>query len=192
MARAESYEDYLTSLGMEMQVASFDAVGRARIAQLINRSNQFNLTTKRYNDEDVARIETSPTHLGLQIRLKDRFADNGMISVIVIDKAGTVWLIDTWLMSCRVLKRGVENAVLNILVEMALKHGAAGLIGTYTPTAKNGMVAEHYQSLGFLPSGDIPGGPQTDDGRRATGWRLDLAGYVPKPVQMKIEVEMPE
>lgn len=189
LARAESYEDYLASLGMEMRISRFDSVGRARIAQLVNRSNQFNLTTRRMNEDDVAVIEASAQHMGFQVRLKDRFADNGMISVVVIEMAGRDWLINTWLMSCRVLKRGVEQAVLNALAELARREGALALIGIYLPTAKNAMVENHYASLGFAPLGEIAGGPATDDGRRATRWRLELAGYVASPVQMSVKTE---
>lgn len=191
LTRAGSYEDYLTSLAMELSIAPFDALGRARISQLVNRSNQFNLTTRRYNDQDVERIERSDRHIGWQVRLKDRFADNGMISVIVVERQGASWLIDSWLMSCRVLQRGVEGAVLNSLVERARAEGAQWLIGDYLPTPKNGLVAGHYQSLGFEPMEAIAGPPGTGDGRRATRWRLPVEGYEPKPVRMTIRFDNP-
>jgi FkbH-like protein len=188
MARAENYDDYLLSLEMTMTWSPFDALGRARISQLINKSNQFNLTTRRYTEQDIERIELSSTHRGFQIRLKDRFADNGMISVLVVERKETTWLIDTWLMSCRVLKRGVEGAVLNTLVSLAREEGIQWLAGDYVPTAKNGMVATHYQDLGFDPAGEIAGHPSADDGRTATRWRLNVADYQTKPVPMKIDI----
>jgi FkbH-like protein len=191
MSRAESYEDYLMSLGMELIWAPFDAVGRARIAQLANRSNQFNLTTQRYSEADIEAIETSGTRSGFQVRLKDRFADNGMIAILVIDRTlqngAKAWSIDTWLMSCRVLKRGVEHAVLNILADLARNDGATSLIGTYIPTAKNGVVATHYADLGFAAAGALEDHPATEDGRTASQWVMSLDAFSPKPIYLAVE-----
>ena len=107
-------ESYLASLQMVITFQPFDETGRARIAQLINKSNQFNLTTRRYTEAEVASIEKIPTCITLQVRLADTFGDNGMISVVICRNAGdAVWEFDTWLMSCRVLG------------EAGRKHGAS-------------------------------------------------------------------
>ncbi len=170
--------DYLASLEMACAIGLVDAVSRPRVAQLINKSNQFNLTTRRYTEGEVMAAETDPARHAIQIRLADRFGDNGLISVIIADRKGDHWEIDTWLMSCRVLGRRVEEAALNHLAAAAKADGAGALIGRYLPSAKNRMVAEHYAKLGFERIATA------DDG--ATTWRLDLAGYAPPSLPMKI------
>jgi FkbH-like protein len=139
---------------MEISFAPFDAKGRERIAQLINKSNQFNLTTRRYTEGEVAGFETDSTLLTLQIRLADRFGDNGMICVVICRPAvDNAWEIDTWLMSCRVLGRRVEQMVLREILMQARARGASRLVGRYIPTARNGMVKDHYERLGFSQAG---------------------------------------
>ena len=162
--------DYLASLDMVMTLEPFDAAGRARIAQLVNKSNQFNLTTRRYGEGDIAAMEADPARYTLQVRLQDRFGDNGMISVIVFDKGAEAWTCDTWLMSCRVLGRRAEEAVLADVAQAARAEGAGALIGHYLPTKKNGLVAEHFGKLGFTRTAENADG--------STEWRLDLAGYI--------------
>lgn len=163
---------YHASLDMEIHFAAFDAVGRARIVQLVNKSNQFNLTTRRTSELEVARLEQDPHCFTLQVRLKDVFGDNGMISVVICrPPAGAVeiptWEIDTWLMSCRVLGRNVEQMVLRELVLNARARGIARLVGRYIPSGRNDMVKDHYARLGFSP-GDEEG-----------AWTLDVAHLEP-------------
>ena len=131
MAAIGNLDDYLASLAMECTIQPFDAAGRARIAQLINKSNQFNLTTRRRTEADVAAVEADPASIGLQIRLVDRFGDNGMISVVIFERDATEWRCDTWLMSCRVLGRRVEEAALRHIATAARAAGAERLIGEY-------------------------------------------------------------
>jgi FkbH-like protein len=167
MVRAEQYQDnivrdtlkssstdlqaYLESLDMELIWAPIDEVGMQRAVQLINKTNQFNLTTRRHTEESVRAMLANPNSLGLQLRLVDRFGDNGVISIIIgfCDAHGT-FNIDTWLMSCRVLGRGVEKASLNLVVQEAKLLGASRLLGEYIPSVKNDMVRNHYQGLGFI------------------------------------------
>jgi FkbH-like protein len=148
-ATVGDYDVYLRSLEMELTIAPFDAIGRARITQLIQKSNQFNLTTKRYTDMDVAEIEKDATRFGWQVRLKDRFADHGMIGIVIVDKREPTWLIDTWVMSCRVLERGVERAIMNELARLAIQNRVETLIGSYRATARNALVKDFYTKLGF-------------------------------------------
>lgn len=164
---AGDYATYLKSLEMELSIAPFDAVGRARIAQLIQKSNQFNLTTKRYTELDVAEIEADRSRVAWQVRLKDRFADHGMISVMVADKGDEAWTIDSWLMSCRVLERGVEAAIMRELADAARRAGAHEIVGIYRPTARNTLVKELYPRLGFEADGASADG--------ASLWRLQLS-----------------
>jgi FkbH-like protein len=171
-------QEYLLSLKMVATIYPFDAVGRVRITQLINKSNQFNLTTRRYCESEVEAFENDPSKFCLQVRLADRFGDNGMISVIIFDKASDEWSCDTWLMSCRVLGRRVEELVLATVAEAAQSAGAKRLKGTYIPTNKNGLVLEHFSKLGFTRTGEFPDG--------ATTWALDLTDYVAPELPMQI------
>jgi FkbH-like protein len=149
-SQAGDLDAYLASLGMEILFAPFDRVGRARISQLINKSNQFNLTTRRYSEAEVATADEESEVFTLQVRLVDRFGDNGMISVVICrPDRSCVWAIDTWLMSCRVLGRQVEQMVLREIILHARESGIQTLIGTYHPTEKNALVRDHYHKLGF-------------------------------------------
>lgn len=167
-------ESYLQSLDMEISFRPFDATGRSRIAQLINKSNQFNLTTRRYTELDIARFETDPHAFTLQVRLLDAFGDNGMICVIICrSTAAQTWEIDTWLMSCRVLGRRVEQMVLNEILLHARAAGIRHLTGVYLPTEKNRMVQDHYARLGFVRTGGDDSGAST--------WQLPTDAVVDVP-----------
>ena len=165
---------YLRGLEMRLVWRRFDPVGLARITQLINKTNQFNLTTRRYTEAEVLAIMDDARAFGLQLRLLDRFGDNGIIAIVIGRMQGPDCVLDTWLMSCRVLGRGVEAATLNVVAGCALALNATRLLGEYRPTARNGMVAGHYERLGFAPLGD---------GR----FGLDLGPFEPRPVFMTIE-----
>ena len=124
---------------------------RPSTRQLINKTNQFNLTTRRYTEANVATMEADDSVFTLQVRLEDKFGDLGMIGAVICRTAGAdTWEIDTWLMSCRVLGRRVEEAVLAQIVMAARRRGIKRLLGTYLPTAKNAMVSDHYAKLGFI------------------------------------------
>jgi len=178
LQKVGNLEEYLCSLHMVATLSPFKAAGRIRIAQLINKSNQFNLTTRRYSESEVEAFENDPLKFCLQVRLADRFGDNGMISVVIFDKKQDEWSCDTWLMSCRVLGRRVEELVLATVTEAARRAGAKRLKGTYIPTKKNGIVVEHFAKLGFARTGDLPDG--------GTTWVLDLADYVAPELPMQI------
>lgn len=164
-------EDFLKSLRMKITVQPFDAMGRTRITQLISKSNQFNLTTRRYSEAQVADFERDVGAVTMQIRLEDMFGDNGMISVVICRTHTAIWEIDTWIMSCRVLGRGVEKALLGVLVNRVRSAGARGLRGVYIPTAKNGLVRDHYAMLGFAKTEEASGGE--------TRWTLLIEDFVP-------------
>jgi len=176
--RAGGIDDYLASLKMQVSLKPFDALGRARITQLINKTNQFNLTTRRYAEDQVKAMEEDPSVYTLQVRLSDSFGDSGMISVVICRKQANLWQIDTWLMSCRVLGRKVENAVLNRLVADARAAGAECLIGSYIPTPKNKLVEDHYEKLGFQREGKKKAG--------RTEWMLELSDYVAVDVPIMV------
>ena len=145
--------EFLQSLNMVSEVEGFTKYQTPRIAQLTQRSNQFNLRTVRYTEEDIQRLEADKEHYKcFSFTLQDKFGDNGMICVIVLEKKDKDTLfINEWLMSCRVLKRGMEYFTLNTLVDYAKKEGYKTIIGEYIPTPKNSMVEKHYTNLGFQP-----------------------------------------
>jgi FkbH-like protein len=178
LQKVGNLEEYLRSLQMVATISPFNAVGRVRIAQLINKSNQFNLTTRRYSEHEVEAFENDPAKFCLQIRLDDRFGENGMISVVIFNTGPEEWSCDTWLMSCRVLGRRVEEMVLACVAQAARKAGARRLKGTYIPTKKNGLVAEHFARLGFTRTSDLPDG--------GTTWALDLTNYTALELPMQV------
>lgn len=188
VAQIGNYDEYLASLGMTCDIRPFDATGRARIAQLIAKSNQFNLTTRRYSEADVAAMEADPDVLGLQVRLADRFGDNGMISVVIFRKGAGEWICDTWLMSCRVLKRRVEEAILDAVAVAARAVGVKRLVGDYLPSAKNAMVAGHFEALGFARAGTPEAAGDAAMDAEATRWVLDLADYSPTAPPMTVDI----
>ncbi|WP_284653020.1 HAD-IIIC family phosphatase [Flavobacterium terrisoli] len=160
-------EDFLSSLNMVSLVEPFNKFNQPRVAQLSQRSNQFNLRTVRYTDADIEKMAASDNHFTFTFTLEDKFGDNGLICVIILKKENEqTAFIDTWFMSCRVLKRSMENFVLNTIVDFCSQSGFTALKGEYIPTAKNEMVANHYDHLGF--------------GKTDNFWTLKVADYIPK------------
>jgi FkbH-like protein len=169
--------EYLRSLDMRVTMRRFDAFHMPRIAQLIQRSNQFNLTSRRYNlAECTAMAECADECIPMYVTLADKFGDNGLISVIILRPRSSVMEIDSWLMSCRVLGRGVEQYAMNQVVAIARAHGCESVIGTYIPTAKNGMVKDFYQQFGF---------DRVEERDGATISRLHVSTYQARAVHMK-------
>ena len=167
--QASDLPAYLKSLQMELVCKGFDKIGLQRITQLINKTNQFNLTTKRYTEGEVAAVMEDPGAFGLQLRLIDRYGDNGIIAIIIGRRRDDDVVIDTWLMSCRVLGRQVEEATLELIVAEAKKLHAKRLVGEFIPTAKNAMVQNHYAKLGFAPIESLETG--------ATRWALECSSF---------------
>lgn len=143
------YNDYLLSLDMRGVIKAFEPVYMARIAQLTNKSNQFNLTTRRYTQAEIESIASDSDYITLYGKLVDRFGDNGVVSVVIGHKDGEDCHIDLWIMSCRVLKRDMEYAMMDTLVHRCREQGIKRIYGYYYPTAKNGMVREFYSLQGF-------------------------------------------
>ena len=172
-------DEYLETLDMTITFQPFDATGRARIVQLINKSNQYNLTTRRYTEAEIEAAENDPDLFTLQVRLVDVFGDNGMISVVIC-RPGELgsWEIDTWLMSCRVLGRKVEQMVLREIIQHSRARGVDKLIGTYLPTERNKLVMNHYAKLGFTKTGEDKSG--------ATRWELLVDAVLPDAAPLKV------
>ncbi|GHT03272.1 hypothetical protein AGMMS49525_08060 [Bacteroidia bacterium] len=162
-------DDFLKSLDMISDTKPFDNFSIPRVAQLSQRSNQFNLRTIRYTEDDVKRIAQSDKYVTFSFTLEDKFGDNGLICAVILEKRDAqtpenkTLFIDTWFMSCRVLKRGVEAYTLNTIVDWAKVNGYATVVGEYVPTPKNEMVRDHYKNLGFASKGGV--------------WALDVATY---------------
>jgi len=148
-ASAGNLGDYLNGLEMKLAATPFDSQGLQRITQLINKTNQFNLTTRRLTEAEVIDVMADPRQYSLQIRLEDAFGDLGMIAVVIGSMKGDTLDIENWLMSCRVLGRKVEHAMLSIIARDAANLGVTTINARYLPTRKNNMVAEHYPQLGF-------------------------------------------
>jgi FkbH-like protein len=177
--QAGGVDAYLESLNMTITFQPFDSTLRARIVQLINKSNQFNLTTHRYTDPEITEVENDSKVFTLQVRLADIFGDNGMISVVICRPGESgVWEIDTWLMSCRVLGRKVENMVLREILKHARAAGIHKLIGIYRPTDRNKLVVDHYAKMGFTKVWEEKSG--------LTRWKLLVEGANPESVPMKV------
>ena len=163
------YTSYLKSLNMKAEITSFKPLSYARISQLSNKSNQYNLTTRRYTKEEIQEICEKPTYITLQGRLEDKFGDNGIVSLVIGKIDGDICRVELWVMSCRVLKRNMEYAMMDTLVHACIQHGIKQIIGEYIPTKKNEMVRKHYEVLGFTKV------IEHNDG--CTQWCLNLDNY---------------
>lgn len=178
-AKFADYSEYLDWLEMTAEIAPFKPVYMARIAQLTNRTNQFNLTTRRYTQAEIEAMARDPRYIGLYGRLTDRFGDNGLISLVLGRREDDVLHLDLWLMSCRVLKREMELAMLDALVERARAAGMRTLRGYYIPTKKNTLAAEHYLRMGFTNTA-------LDAETGMTTWDLSISGYTSRSRHIRV------
>tara|TARA_B100001063_G_C16773132_1_gene563074 strand:- start:2338 stop:4089 length:1752 start_codon:yes stop_codon:yes gene_type:complete len=160
-----SEAEYLSSLEMISEMKDFDKYSIPRVAQLTQRSNQFNLRTIRYLENEIMNISTSDEYFTLSFDLNDKFGKYGLISAVILKKDKEHLFIDTWIMSCRVLKRGMEEFVLNKIVDVVMKNGFTKIVGEYIPTPKNGVVKDHFKNLGFVTEGK--------------NWVLDVNNFKP-------------
>ncbi len=176
----ENYREYLLSLEMVAVIKPFEAVYMARIAQLTNKSNQFNLTTRRYTQAEIEKLSADKNYITLYGKLQDKFGDNGVVSVVIGKIVKDELHIDLWLMSCRILKRDMEFAMMDVLAETALKRKINVIKGYYYPTAKNKMVEHFYGMQGFEKI--------SEDASGNTEWLLDLTHqYIQKNTVIKVE-----
>jgi FkbH-like protein len=161
---------FLASLDMHARIEPIDDSSLARATQLINKTNQFNLTTRRLTEGVVKSLAADPTVCARTVRLSDRFGDHGVIGVLIAPRRGQIVEIDDWLMSCRVLKRGVERMLLGELAEWAIANGARELHGRFRPTGKNELVREMFDELGF---------ERVLESESEVRYRLRLTGFTP-------------
>ncbi|HMG11443.1 MAG TPA: hypothetical protein VK609_23170, partial [Mucilaginibacter sp.] len=156
-------DEFLQGLDMVSMIEPFNKFNTPRVAQLSQRSNQFNLRTVRYTEEEIRKIASSEDYFTFSFTLADKFGDHGMICAIILKKEEDGVFIDTWFMSCRVLKRGMERFVLNAIADEMKAQGFHYLKGQYIPTPKNELVKDHYLHLGFK--------------EKNNHWTLDLNNY---------------
>lgn len=171
------YGAYLDGLSMTAEIRPFAPPYLERIAQLTNKSNQFNLTTRRYSPAEIEEAARDPKKIALYGKLSDRFGDNGVVAVTIGSVGGETLSIELWLMSCRVLKRELELAMLDETVRRAKEHGVKKIVGYYYPTAKNGMVKNLYGDFGFTKV--------SEDEAKAV-WELEIADYAPRTAHIRI------
>jgi len=178
-AKFTSYGEYLDSLEMTAEIATFNPLYIERIAQLTNKTNQFNLTTRRYSLAEMEATMRDANYIGIYGRLSDRFGDNGLVSIVLGRRELDVLHLDLWLMSCRVLWRDMELAMLDSLVEYAKSANITTLQGYYIATQKNGMVADHYDRLRFQRT-------SLDEDSGNSVWNLDLETYTSRSQHIRI------
>lgn len=180
-ASFSDYGEYLDSLEMKAAIKPFEPIYMARIAQLTNKSNQFNLTTRRYTQGEIEELVSDSNYLTLYGKLEDKFGDNGIVSLCVGRLSEDICHIELWLMSCRVLKRDMEYAMLDALIDRCNSIGVSELRGYYYPTAKNAMVKDFYGSMGFSKISE------TNEGSL---WSLRISdSYDKQNKHIKVEVE---
>lgn len=175
--RFESYDDFLESLEMRAEICDFEPIHIPRITQLTNKSNQFNVTTKRYTLAEMEEVAASTDYVRLCGRLTDKFGDNGIVSVVIGKRDNAALHLDLWLMSCRVLKRGMEFAMLNTLVAKCRELGIREIFGYYFPTKKNAMVKDLFAEFGFTKTSE-------DEGNSV--WKLNVEAF--DPIDIKIQI----
>jgi FkbH-like protein len=166
--------DYLTSLAMEIKLERFNEFNLPRIAQLIQRSNQFNLMTRRYGEAACEAMMRDPASAALTLTLSDKFGDYGLISVVILKRVEDRLEIDEYLMSCRVLQRGVENFAMNNIFAYAARTGAEKVVGHYIRSAKNEMVKDFFLNFGFEKT--------SEDEAGNSEWTLATRAFEPREV----------
>lgn len=181
-AKFADYGEYLASLEMKARITAFEPICFARIAQLTNKSNQFNLTTRRYTQYEIEELANSPEHITLCGKLEDKFGDNGIVSLMIGRIEKDVCHVELWLMSCRVLKRDMECAMLDQLARKCRERNISQILGYYYPTAKNKMVEKLYSDMSFTKI--------FENEKNETVWEMDLRkGYLKKNRYIKVEEE---
>ncbi|QNI36587.1 HAD-IIIC family phosphatase [Edaphobacter albus] len=171
-------DSYLASLEMHSVISEFTEVDVPRISQLINKSNQFNVTTRRRTEAEVEALLTDSDHYAFSVRLADKFGDNGLISVVIVKVEGATAVVDTWLMSCRVLKRQMEDEVVNEIVRLAGKRSCTTVLGNYLPTEKNGMVRDLFPRMGF---------ELVEESTERTTYQLSIENFTPHKTHIQMD-----
>lgn len=175
----ENYQDFLISLNMKAVIKGFDPIYMSRIAQLTNKSNQFNLTTRRYTQDEIEAAALDENTIALYGKLEDKFGDNGVVTVVIGERREDTLHLILWLMSCRVLKRDMEFAMMDEIVRLCKERGIQEIKGYYYPTAKNGMVKDFYALQGFTK--------ESEDSQGNSTWKLSVTGdYQQKNQVIKI------
>ena len=174
----DNYDEYLESLNMKAVITEFEPITVQRVAQLTNKTNQFNLTTLRCSEDDIRRMQNSKDYICLCGRLIDKFTDNGIVTVVSGEIIEDALHIRLWLMSCRVLMRGMEDLMMNEIIMSAKRKGLTQIYGYYYPTQKNGMVKDFYAKMGF--------GCNLEEDNGNSVWHIKVDDYIEKDVQIEL------
>jgi FkbH-like protein len=178
-----SIDDFLASLQMTVAISPLQDDDLPRFCQLINKTNQFNLTTHRYSEADIHRLRSDNAAECFQVRLADKFGDTGLISAVILLPKDAGLQIDTWLMSCRVLGRRVEDAVMQFLISHCAHRGGRQLEGLYIPTGKNGMVSDLYEKHGFS---------REEDNNDVHRWTIAVSDYKARELPFSVLTPYPQ
>ncbi len=184
LAQQLTEEDFLAQLGLKVYIYPPDKADLARVTQLINKTNQFNVATKRYAQEDVEAFIAAKNKRLYCMSVSDKFGEYGLVGIAMIEEGQNGWAIDNFLMSCRVLGRGVETTLLAKIAADAAAAGAKSVNAVYLPTPKNGLVVDLFEKHGFAHAGDIESG-----GNR---WRLDIPSSLAKPAYVDLIDKRPD
>jgi len=177
MEMSTSVDDYLQSLEMTLEWGLVDRTSTTRAVQLANKTNQFNLTSKRYSDADMLAMIEDSDWMVIQARMKDKFGDSGIITVAALRFDQQVATIDNWVMSCRVFDREIEQEMIALFAHVARNRGCRTIHGTYIPTQKNGVVEHLYRRMGFELAGMA---------ERGSNWALSLSNFAPQPTKIAV------
>jgi FkbH-like protein len=177
-AKYGGLDDFVADLKMQADIQPFNSFAIPRVHQLVQRSNQFNLTTIRYSEDELVGYATDRDASAFCIRLSDRLGDNGIIAAIIVRKVGDDAVVDTWIMSCRVLGRRVEELTLQLIIDRARALGCSRIVGQYVPTSKNGLVEDLYGRLGFASLQEDNNGKQL--------FALPIDRYEPRTLPIEI------
>jgi FkbH-like protein len=185
---AQSMSEFLQRLEMCVEYGPVAGIDLPRVTQLIDKTNQFTPTTRRYSGEIVTKHLSTAGAIGIQFRLRDRFGDNGLVSAMLllpVEGSSDCLEIDVWVMSCRVFGRQLEHEAMNIAVETARRCGVRRIVGVYIPTAKNALIRDLYAELGFQAA-DLP-----DHAPGTSRWTLDLSEYTPRQTHITRKERQP-
>ena len=171
---ATNLDDFLTQLNIQLQIKNADEFSIPRISQLTLKTNQFNLTTKRYQEEEIRKLVNNQKMLVGSVQVKDKFGDNGITGVYIVKKDDSEWIIDTFLMSCRIMGRGIENGILSTILKDAKKQGVKKVKAMFIPTTKNQPIANFLSDYGFVKEDNF--------------WVFSLENEIKTPTHLKIEM----
>jgi len=168
-------DEFLKQLDIKVKIKKANKFLTPRISQLTLKTNQFNLTTKRYQEEEIQKLSNNENFEVGCAQVLDKFGDNGITGVYIIEKNKNLWIIDTFLLSCRIIGRGIENAILTEIIKKAKQKGIVELRANFIPTSKNKPSENFLSDFGFKKNNDH--------------WIYDLNNEIKKSNHVEVEIE---